>query len=126
MVDYVSWDVDCEDDEVEALSPVLRGRLLRLKVTQIAGASISEGSIDLRLDSYAGRPLVLGQVFFNGNFDVSPRWPVNLLVSNVSNVAEYSQGYSVVEAPVLWGPLYLYLGLDTQNTRWRFEAILES
>lgn len=125
MIDYVTWDVVCESYETETLSPVLRGRLLRLKVTQIAGASISEGSIDLRVDSSTGRSLVFGQVFFNGNFDISPRWPVNLLVSHVSNVAEYSEGYSTVEAPVLWGPLYLYLGLDTENTGWRFEAILE-
>jgi hypothetical protein len=124
MIDYAAWDVVCEGFEVEVLSPVLRGRLLRLKAELVAGSS-DEAQIIIRTDSSSGRLLSAEQLFFSERLDISPRWPVHLLPASFQEYAEYSEGYSVAEAPVLWGPLYVYLGVDQEATQWRFAAIIE-
>ena len=122
MFDFIAWEASLgAATEATIDSPAINGRLLRLKVTA-SGPGFSEGTLLLYSNGKQLAELADG---FSG-CDVMLRLPVQVMPQNLYADAQYADGYPVVEAPVLWGPLRAVVGTnDTPGTTWRFEAIVE-
>ena len=122
MFDFIAWEASLgAATEATIDSPAIYGRLLRLKIA-VSGSEFSEGSLTLYAN---GRQLTETLDGFSG-CDVFLRVPVQALPQDGNADAQYSDGYPVLEAPVLWGPLRAHVTTNSvPGTTWRFETIIE-
>lgn len=122
MFDLVTWEQTIAG-QVDGIidSPVIIGRLLRIKIT-VTGEGFNEGGVTLYAN---GKQLTEYNDGFSGG-DVLLRVPVQWgLYGNGFDNLEYAAGHPIVEAPVLFGPLSASVRADIPDATWTFEAVVE-